>query len=76
MICFVLIYDHCVWLDSSSFSLRLRLCITLGEVVNLMRGQGAASHRLRSSNLLTGSNDGEAQLKRQFQHPAFSSSGQ
>lgn len=41
-----------------------------GQVVNLMRGQGALHHRLLPSNVLT-----ERGVKRQFQHPAFSSNG-
>lgn len=41
-----------------------------GQVVNLMRGQGAAHHRLLPSKVLM-----EKGLKRQFQHPAFSSQG-
>ena len=41
-----------------------------GQVINLMRGQGALSHRLLPSNILT-----EREVKRQFQHPAFSSTG-
>lgn len=41
-----------------------------GQVINLMRGQGAAHHRLLPSNTLTNS-----KVKRQFQHPTFSSSG-
>jgi hypothetical protein len=42
-----------------------------GQVVNLMRGQGAASHRLLPSNVLM-----DRGVKRQFQHPAFSNNGQ
>lgn len=41
-----------------------------GQVINLMRGQGAVYHRLLPSNLLT-----EPGVKRQFQHPAFSAKG-
>ena len=41
-----------------------------GQVINLMRGQGALYHRLLPSNVLT-----EPGVKRQFQHPAFSPSG-
>lgn len=41
-----------------------------GQVVNLMRGQGALHHRLLPSNVVT-----ERGIKRQFQHPAFSSEG-
>lgn len=41
-----------------------------GQVVNLMRGQGALHHRLLPSNVLT-----ERGVKRQFQHPTFSSEG-
>ena len=42
-----------------------------GQVVNLMRGQGAVYHRLLPSTVLT-----ERGIKRQFQHPSFSSNGQ
>jgi hypothetical protein len=42
-----------------------------GQVVNLMRGQGAVHHRLLPSNVLT-----ERGIKRQFQHPSFSNKGQ
>jgi len=38
-----------------------------GQVINLMRGQGALYHRLLPSNVLT-----EPGANRQFQHPAFS----
>jgi len=41
-----------------------------GQVINLMRGQGAVHHRLLPSNILT-----ERGVKRQFQHPAFSNNG-
>lgn len=41
-----------------------------GQVINLMRGQGAVYHRLLPSNVLT-----EPGIKRQFQHPAFSQTG-
>lgn len=41
-----------------------------GQVMNLMRGQGAVYHHLLPANVLT-----EPGVKRQFQHPAFSSSG-
>lgn len=41
-----------------------------GQVVNLMRGQGALYHRLLPSNVLT-----DKGVKRQFQHPTFSSKG-
>lgn len=41
-----------------------------GQVMNLMRGQGAVYHRLLPSNVMI-----EPGVKRQFQHPAFSSSG-
>lgn len=43
-----------------------------GQVMNLMRGQGAVSHRLLPSKVSVDSVDG---AKRQFQHPAFSPSG-
>lgn len=38
-----------------------------GQVINLMRGQGLVYHRLLPSNTLV-----DPQVKRQFQHPAFS----
>ena len=41
-----------------------------GQVINLMRGQGALYHRLLPSNVLT-----DPGIKRQFQHPTFSPSG-
>lgn len=41
-----------------------------GQVINLMRGQGAVYHRLLPSNILT-----ERGVKRQFQHPSFSNMG-
>lgn len=41
-----------------------------GQVINLMRGHGAVYHRLLPSNTLN-----EPGIKRQFQHPSFSSSG-
>jgi hypothetical protein len=37
-----------------------------GQVVNLMRGQGAVYHRLLPSNILSDKN-----IKRQFQHPTY-----
>jgi hypothetical protein len=39
-----------------------------GQVINLMRGQGLVYHRLLPSNTVI-----DQQVKRQFQHPAFSS---
>lgn len=41
-----------------------------GQVVNLMRGQGAVYHRLLPANILS-----EKGVKRQFQHPSFSNNG-
>lgn len=41
-----------------------------GQVVNLMRGQGAVYHRLLPSTILS-----EKGIKRQFQHPSFSNNG-
>lgn len=41
-----------------------------GQIINLMRGQGAVYHRLLPSNVVI-----DESLKRQFQHPAFSRSG-
>lgn len=41
-----------------------------GQVMNLMRGQGALYHHLLPANVLT-----EPGVKRQFQHPAFSTTG-
>jgi len=41
-----------------------------GQVINLMRGQGAVYQRLLPSNVLT-----DPTVKRQFQHPTFSPSG-
>eukprot|EP01038_Epipyxis_sp_PR26KG_P007809 gene7809-10605_t len=41
-----------------------------GQVINLMRGQGAVYHRLLPSNTFA-----EPGVKRQFQHPSFSSKG-
>ena len=41
-----------------------------GQVINLMRGQGLVYHRLLPSNTMS-----EPGVKRQFQHPSFSSTG-
>jgi hypothetical protein len=41
-----------------------------GQVVNLMRGQGSVYQRLLPSSILSDKN-----IKRQFQHPAFSHNG-
>lgn len=41
-----------------------------GQVINLMRGQGAFYHRLLPSTVLS-----ERGIKRQFQHPSFSNNG-
>ena len=41
-----------------------------GQVVNLMRGQGSVYQRLLPSSIIT-----DKAVKRQFQHPAFSSNG-
>ena len=41
-----------------------------GQVVNLMRGQGSVYHRLLPANVLSDKN-----VRRQFQHPTFSSKG-